>query len=49
MGVNEENEVPQEEKLGERSRRVGMRHLLLGFLLILFLLFVTAWCSLPGR
>ena len=50
MGVREENEVPEEEeRLGKRARRVGVRHMLLGFLLLLFLLFFMAWCSVPAR
>ncbi|MFQ5802107.1 MAG: hypothetical protein ACE5JQ_04325 [Candidatus Methylomirabilales bacterium] len=48
MRASEDREE-QEERLGERARRVGARHMLLGFLLLLFLLFVIAWCSLPGR
>ncbi len=39
----------QEERLGEEARKVGTRHMFLGFLLLIFLLFVIGWCSLPGR
>lgn len=48
MRVSKDREE-QEERLGEEARKVGTRHMFLGFLLLIFLLFVIGWCSLPGR
>lgn len=47
MGVNEDGKE-QEEGLEEKARRAGARHMLLGFFVLLFLLFFIAWCSMPG-
>jgi hypothetical protein len=38
----------EQQGLGEKARRVGMRHLVVGFLVLLLLLFLISWCSLPG-
>lgn len=48
MRVSKDREE-QEERLGEEARKVGTRHMFLGFLLLILLLFVIGWCSLPGR
>ncbi|MCZ6551685.1 MAG: hypothetical protein O6926_09830 [candidate division NC10 bacterium] len=49
MRIDSESEGHEQEGLAEKTRRVGTRHLVLGFLILLFLLFLVSWCSLPGR
>lgn len=49
MRIDEDREDQKQEVLAEKARRVGTRHLLLGFLCLLLLLFLLAWCSMPGR
>ena len=43
-----DREEHQEEGLGDKARKVGARHMLLGFLMLLLLLFGIAWCSMPA-
>ncbi|MEA3509079.1 MAG: hypothetical protein U9R33_01220 [candidate division NC10 bacterium] len=49
MRIDEDREDQEQEVLGEKARRVGTRHLLIGFLGLLLLMFLLAWCSMPGR
>lgn len=35
------------ERLDEKARKAGTRHMILGFLALLVLLFLVSWCSLP--
>jgi hypothetical protein len=45
----DDREAGEAEGLTRQARRAGLRHLILGFLTLLFLLFVISWCSLPAR
>lgn len=45
----DDREGQEQEALAEKARRVGTRHMVLGFLILLLLLFLLAWCSVPGR
>ena len=49
MGASDNREGQEHEVVGEKARRVGLRHLVLGFLVCLLLLFLISWCSLPAR
>jgi hypothetical protein len=49
MEIPDDRERQEHEVVGEKARRVGMRHLGLGFLGLLLLLLLMSWCSLPGR
>lgn len=50
MLQNEERYAADEERaLTQKGRRVGVRHMLFGFALLLMFLFLISWCSLPGR
>ncbi|MFQ5847885.1 MAG: hypothetical protein ACE5IQ_09505 [Candidatus Methylomirabilales bacterium] len=49
MRIDDSPEEQEPERLPEKAREVGIRHMVLGFLVLLVLLFVLAWCSLPGR
>ncbi len=46
--MDENSEGQGREVLPEEARRVGTRHMVLGFLVLLILLFLISWCSLPG-
>ncbi|MFQ5656890.1 MAG: hypothetical protein ACE5G5_05070 [Candidatus Methylomirabilales bacterium] len=48
MRIDEDGEDQEQDVLGEKARRVGTQHLFLGFLGLLLLLFLLAWCSMPG-
>jgi hypothetical protein len=49
MGVSDNREGQEHEMAGEKTRRVGLRHLVLGFLALVLLLLLISWCSLPAR
>jgi hypothetical protein len=49
MGINDNREGQGHEVVGEKTRRVGLRHLGLGFLALLLLLLLISWCALPAR
>lgn len=49
MGVDEGRDERGDEVLTARAKRAGIRHMFLGFLLLLLLLFTISLCSLPGR
>ncbi len=49
MGISDNREGQENEVVGEKARRVGLRHLGLGFLGLLLLILLISWCSLPGR
>jgi hypothetical protein len=49
MQTGRDSEKPEKEELGPKARRAGVRHLLLGFLALLAILFLISWCSLPVR
>lgn len=47
--TDNQSEKQEHEVGGEKARRAAIRHLGVGFLALLFLLFLISWCSLPGR
>ncbi len=47
MRIDNSSEGHEREGLGEKARRAGTRHLVRGFLIVVFLLFLVSWCSLP--
>ncbi len=49
MGTSDDREGQEHEVGGEKTRRVGLRHLGLGFVACLLVLFLISWCSLPAR
>lgn len=49
MQTDDSRQRQEHEGLGEKAHRVGTRHLGLGFLALLFLIFLVSWCSLPAR
>ena len=49
MWDSRNREEHEEEGLGDKARKVGIRHMLLGFLILLLLLFGIAWCSMPAQ
>jgi hypothetical protein len=49
MGADEGKDEQEGWVLTAKTRRAGIRHMLLGFLLLLLLLFTISLCSLSGR
>ncbi len=47
MRSDNDSEDRDQGALEAKARRAGTRHLVLGFLTILLLLFLVSWCSLP--
>jgi hypothetical protein len=47
MRNDNSSEGHEREVLDEKARRAGTRHMILGFLTLLLLLFLVSWCSLP--
>jgi hypothetical protein len=48
MQVDNDSEGHNQEVLGEKARRAGARHMVLGFVMLLILLFMVSWCALPS-
>ncbi len=42
-------EAEEPRGLTKEARKAGVRHMLVGFLILVLLLFLISWCSLPGR
>jgi hypothetical protein len=49
METRDNREGQGHEVAGAKTRRVGLRHLGLGFLALVLLLLLMSWCSLPVR
>jgi hypothetical protein len=47
MGIGNSSDR-REGGVDAKTRRAGTRHLVMGFLILLVLLFLISWCSLPS-
>lgn len=47
MGIENSSDGGEKGDLDEKARRAGTRHMVMGFLILLVVLFLVSWCSLP--